>query len=213
MNDREALGVYVPWLTDRVRKLHAKLKPTGLMYLHLDWHISHYMKVQMDEIFGYQNFRNEIVWCYAGGGVPKSDFPRKHDTIFRYSKGDKYFHEPVYRPYSEGTIQRGRTKVKGKYFEQGLRSEGTPVNDWWTDIPKITSPTDPEKTGWPTQKSVALLDRIIRCSCPPDGTVLDPFCGSGTTLVAALKAGRRGFGIDISADAITMCERRLRESK
>ena len=76
---------------------------------------------------------------------PKKDFPRKHDTIFRYTKGDNYFFAPIYRPYSEGTVQRGRTAVKGKYFEEGLRAEGTPVNDWWTDVPKITSPNDKEK--------------------------------------------------------------------
>jgi len=80
------------------------------VYLHCDWHASHYLKVMCDGIFGYKNFRNEIIWCYAGGGVPKKDLPRKHDTILRYVKTDKYTYNPIYRPYTEGTIERGRIK-------------------------------------------------------------------------------------------------------
>ena len=133
----------------------------------------------MDGIFGCKHFRNEIVWCYAGGGIPGSDFPRKHDIILRYAKSDHPFYSPIYRPYSPGTIQRGRTAVKGKYYQQGLRMEGTPVEDWWIDVPKITSPTDPEKLGYPTQKPLALLHRIIETSSKRGDLILDPFCGCG----------------------------------
>lgn len=160
--------VYAEWMAERLKACHRVLRPTGTLYLHCDYHASHYLKIRLDEIFGRRNFRNEIVWCYAGGGVPKSDFPRKHDTIFRYTKTDKYYFSHEYRPYSPGTLQRGRTQIKGKYYEEGLREEGTPVNDWWIDIPKITSPTDPEKMGYPTQKSVALLRRIIN---PESGAI------------------------------------------
>lgn len=132
------------------------------------------------------------------GGIPKKDFPRKHDIIFRYSKSDDYFYRPEYRPYSEGTVQRGRTAVKGKYAQIGLRAEGTPVNDWWIDIKKITSPTDPENTGYPTQKTVALMRRIIETSSEEGDLVLDPFCGCGTTVIAASVTNREWIGIDQS---------------
>lgn len=203
------IEVYTAWMRERVLQLHRVLKDTGTMYLHCDWHAGHYLKVMCDNIFGSGNFRNEIVWCYAGGGVPKKDFPRKHDTIFRYTKGKDYFFEPVYRPYSEGTVQRGRTAIKGKYFEAGLRTKGTPVNDWWTDVPKITSPTDAEKLGWPTQKSEALLERIIATSSKPDDIVLDPFCGCGTTVAVAHQLGRQWIGIDISPTATGVMGQRM----
>jgi DNA modification methylase len=204
------IDTYIGYLMERIRKLHAKLKPTGLIYVHLDWHVCHYMKVEMDKVFGYGNFRNEIVWCYAGGGIPRNDFPRKHDIIFRYSKTDDYYYQATYRPYSNGTIQRGRTPVKGKYFARGLRKEGTPMNDWWTDIPKITSPTDPQKLGYPTQKHVALLSRIVECSARPGDLVMDAFCGCGTTLEAAHLAGCGWIGIDISQSALRAARKRLR---
>lgn len=203
------IEVYTAWMRDRIREIHRVLKDTGTMYLHCDWHAGHYLKVMCDSVFGMGNFRNEIVWCYAGGGVPKKDFPRKHDTIFRYTKGTDYFFEPVYRPYSEGTVQRGRTAVKGKYFEEGLREKGTPVNDWWTDVPKITSPTDAEKLGWPTQKSEALLERIIGTSSRPGDIVLDPFCGCGTTVAVAQKLERQWVGVDISPTATGVMRQRM----
>ena len=191
------MGAFLCFMAVRLMEMHRILKPRGMIYLHCDPTASHYLKAVMDGIFGKDNFRNEIVWCYAGGGIPVKDFPRKHDIIFRYSKVNRYLYSPIYRDYSPGTVQRGRTKVKGKYFEGGLREEGTPVNDWWTDIPKITSPTDPEKYGYPTQKSLALLDRIIRSSSKKGDIVLDPFCGCATTPIAAERAGRQWVGIDI----------------
>ena len=106
------------------------LAPNKISPWHCDPTASHYLKAVMDAIFGWKQFRNEIVWCYAGGGIPKRDFPRKHDNILRYSKTQDFVYQPVYRPYSAGTQQRGRTPVKGKYFDRGLNPEGTPVNDW-----------------------------------------------------------------------------------
>jgi DNA modification methylase len=200
---------YVDWMRKRVRELHRVLKPTGTLYLHCDWHASHYLKVMLDDLFGASNFRNEIVWCYSGGGIPRSDLPRKHDTILRYTKTKDYFYSPVYRSYSEGTLQRGRTQVKGKYFAEGLRAEGTPINDWWTDVPKITSPTDPEKLGYPTQKPEALLERILALSSREGDVVLDPFCGCGTTVAVAERMKRAWIGIDISPTAVSLMKRRL----
>jgi len=200
---------YIVMMAIRLLELKRVLKKTGSIYLHCDPSASHYLKLVLDAIFGVNNFRNEIIWCYAGGGIPKKDFPRKHDVIFRYSKTSNYYYKPVFRPYTSGTVQRGRTKVKGKYFEKGLRKEGTPVNDWWSDVPKITSPTDPEKLGYPTQKSEALLERIILASSNENDTVLDPFCGCGTTITAAQKLNRIWNGIDITHLAISLIKHRL----
>ncbi len=202
---------YIGWMELRLRECHRVLKNTGTMYLHCDWHAGHYLKVEMDKIFHYRNFRNEIIWCFSGGGIPKQDFPRKHDTIFRYSKSDNYVFNPIYRPYTEGTLQRGRTKVKGKYFKQGLRESGTPVNDWWTDVKYIHSPTDLEKLGYPTQKSEALLERIVTASSNPTDVVLDPFCGCGTAIAVAHKIGRRWIGIDVSPTACKLMAKRMRK--
>ena len=202
------LLAYLSYMVQRLLQMKTILKPTGTLYLHCDPTASHYIKVMLDAIFGHANFRNEIVWCYAGGGIPRNDFPRKHDVILRYTKGKHYHYQPVYRPYSPGTLQRGRTAVKGKYHARGLRKEGTPVNDWWSDVPKITSPTDPEKLGYATQKPLALLERIITVSCPPGGVVLDPFAGCATTLEAAHKLGHRWIGIDIAIHAVKRVARR-----
>jgi DNA modification methylase len=211
LGENDAMA-YLVNMAPRIVELHRVLKRTGTLYLHCDPTMSHYLKVLLDSIFSPQLFRNEIVWCYAGGGIPKKDFPRKHDTLLRYTKSDDYYYSPIFRPYSEGTQQRGRTKVKGKYFEQGLRPEGTPVNDWWPDISKITSPTDPEKLGYPTQKSEALLDRVLQASSEAGDVVLDPFCGCGTTIAVAEQLGRRWVGIDITYLAVDLIEKRLQHT-
>jgi len=200
---------YLTYMSQRIVEMHRILKETGSLYLHCDPTASHYLKNLLDSIFGKNNFRNEIIWCYAGGGIPRNDFPRKHDTILRYRKTENCFYNPIYRPYSVGTVQRGRTQNKGKYFEEGLRAEGTPVNDWWTDCPKITSPTDPEKTGYPTQKPLALLRRIILASSNEDDVVMDPFCGCATTCVAAQQLDRKWIGIDIEKNVVQILIDRL----
>src|SRR5439155_21563960 len=141
-----------------------------------------------------------ILYLYSGGGIPATEMPKKHDDIFWYSKGDTWTYNPRYREYSEGTQQRGRTAVKGENAK--LRKEGTPINNWWPDIKKITSPTDPEKVYYDTQKSEELLSRIIRMGSNEDDLVLDCFCGSGTTAVAAEKLKRRWIAADLSRFAI-----------
>ncbi|MBM3237181.1 site-specific DNA-methyltransferase [Candidatus Poribacteria bacterium] len=198
---------YLTMMTPRLIELHRVLKPTGSFYLHCDSTASHYLKVVLDQMFGIKNFRNEIVWCYSGGGIPKKDFPRKHDIIFRYTKTDDYTYNAQYRPYTEGTLQRGRTQVKGKYSQ--LNPLGTPVTDWWNDIKKITSPTDPEKLGYPTQKSEALLERIIKAGSSEGEIVLDAFTGCGTTIAVAQHLKRHWIGIDITHLAIAVIKHRL----
>ena len=200
---------YMIYMAIRMLEMHRLLKDTGSIYLHCDPTMSHSLKLMMDAVFGKKNFRNEIVWCYAGGGIPKRDFPRKHDIILRFTKSDNYTFNTIFRPYSDKTLQRGRTKIKGKYFIEGLKKEGTSVNDWWTDVPKITSPNDKEKTGYPTQKSLALLERIIKASSNENNIVFDPFCGCATTLIAAEKLKRQWIGIDISSKAVDLVKSRL----
>ncbi len=211
-----SLLAYLVSMTHRLHAIHRTLKPTGTFYLHCDPTSSHYLKLVLDGIFcsGSEggDFLNEIIWCYAGGGIPKQDFPRKHDVILRYAKSRDYYYQPTYRPYSAGTLQRGRTQIKGKYFEEGLRQEGTPINDWWTDVPKITSPTDPEKLGYPTQKPEALLERIIRTSSIEGDVVLDAYCGCGTTVAVAQRLKRQWIGMDITYQSIALVLFRLEKA-
>ena len=117
---------YLAMMAIRLVELHRVLKQTGSIYLHCDPTASHYLKLVMDAVFGHKCFKNEIVWCYSGGGIPKKDFPRKHDVIFRYTKSEKgYLFNTQYRPYTKGTIERGRTRVKGKHAK--LNPMGTPI--------------------------------------------------------------------------------------
>ena len=202
---------YLIWLNARLYEMKRMLKSTGSIYVHCDWHASHYIKVEMDKVFGYANFKNEIVWCYSGGGIPKKQFPRKSDSILWYTKGNSWTFNVQYRPYSEGTEQRGRTQVKGKYYESGLRLQGTPINNWWPDVKKVTSPTDREKIGYPTQKSEELLQRIIEIGTNKGDVVADFFLGGGTTAAVAQRTGRRWIACDQSRVAIAVTEERLKQ--
>lgn len=206
----ESIAAYLSMMTVRLSELHRILNPTGSLYLHCDPTASHYLKLILDQIFGVKNFRNEIAWCYRAGGVPRKGYPSKHDIIFFYTKGKEFTFNHEYVPYTEGTLKRGLTQVKGKYFEKGLRAEGTPIQDWWSDLRKVLSPTAKETLGYPTQKPLSLLERIIKISSNKGDIVLDPFCGCGTTIDAAEKLNRRWLGIDVTWLAIDLVEKRLR---
>ena len=205
---------YLNWMYENLMAIKSVMSQTASIYVHLDYHIGHYVKILLDEVFGEASFRGDIAWCYSGGGIPKHELPHKHDTIFWYSIqpntdewNDQWVYNPEYRSYSQGTMQRGRTQVKGENAE--LRAEGTPINDWWTDIPKITSPTDPEKLDYSTQKSEALLSRIINLSSRNDMVIADFFGGSGTTAAVANKLGRRFIHCDIGINSIQTTRDRL----
>lgn len=206
---------YLNWMYENLMAIKTIMTPKASIFVHLDWHIGHYVKILMDEIFGEDRFRNEAIWCYSGGGTPKHEMPRKHDTIFWYSMGsgdeewnDQWVFNVEYRAYSEGTLQRGRTQVKGENAE--LRAEGTPINDWWTDVPKITSPTDPEKLDYSTQKSEALLSRIEKMCSNEGMLVADFFGGSGVTAAVAHKLGRKFIHCDIGVNSIQTTRDRLK---
>jgi len=198
---------YIGWMKERLEQCQRVLKKTGLIYLHCDWHASHYLKIMMDKIFTENNFKNEIVWCYGGGGMPKQDFGRKHDIILRYSKTSKYTFHPLFKPYAETTLKVGRhsTLSGGK----PLNVKGTPITDWWSDLKDLTSYSK-EWLGYPTQKPESLLQRIIETSCNKEDIVLDPMVGGGTTIAVAHKLGRKWIGIDVSPTACKVAQKRMR---
>lgn len=199
---------YLQFMYERMILMRELLSETGSIVLHCDWHKVHHLRCIMDEVFGVDNFHNEIIYCYSGGGIPKTEMPRKHDNLLWYSKhAEKWTFNTIYRPYSEGSIQRGRSACKGENAK--LREEGTPLNDWWTDVKKITSPTDPEKLYYPTQKSEELITRILTMLSNPNDIVFDCFMGSGTTQAVAKKLGRRFIGADINLGAIQTTTKRL----
>ena len=205
----DGIDGYLNFMRPRLSESHRLLKSTGTIYLHCDHNASHYLKVAMDEIFGISNFRNEIIWCYRGGGVPKKDFARKHDVILRYTKSDNYTFNPQYVEYSEASKALVNSRC-GKSIDNRPRDikRGAHMPDWWTDINSLQT-WSTEKVGYSTQKPLALLRRIIESSSNPKDTILDPFCGSGTTLMAAKQLGRRFMGIDKSKIAISVTLTRI----
>jgi len=205
---RGGMATYLKYMYERLVLMRELLAENGSIYVHCDWHVSHYLKAMMDnDIFGPENFRNEVVWCYAGGGISKRDFPNKHDIILRYTKSEGYTFNIQYRPYGDWTKrfdQRHSLTTGGKE----LRKEGTPIDDWWADFNKLTSYQD-EWIGFPTQKPEDLLKRIILASSNPGDIIADFFCGSGTTLAVAEKLGRRWIGSDLSKYAVHITRKRL----
>lgn len=203
---------YLGFMRPRLLECHRLLKETGTLYVHLDWRFSHYIRVQLDEIFGASCFLNEIIWSYRTGGVARRWFPRKHDTILVYAKapGKHIFNPQRSGEYRTDGLKRDshgrpyKTTVKGRLY---FHADGPVVSDVW-DIPFLST-VSRERIAWPTQKPLALVDRIIRASSNPGDLVADFFCGSGTTLVAAKRLGRRYLGCDILPDAIRIAQNRL----
>ena len=205
------IQAYLQWLRPRLERCQDALKDTGSIYVHLDHHAVFHVKVMMDEIFGVKNFQNEIVWCYSGGGVPKTAFARKHDTILMYSKtsGKDRVFNIQYMPYSDASKKlvnaNGGVSIDGKKRDL---DRGAHMNDWWVDLNALQT-WSPEKLGYPTQKPEALLERIIKASSNPGDTVLDPFCGCGTCVAVAEKLGRKWIGIDVSPTSTKLMVKRL----
>jgi site-specific DNA-methyltransferase (adenine-specific) len=210
------LDGHVAWLRALLGDLHRVLRPAGSLFLHLDWRVSHRARLVLDELFGEAQFRNEIVWHYGlGGGAPRDAFARKHDTILFYARSsESVFHAergevtPAMEAKYSHVDEQGRRFQQNhgkRYYLQG----GKRFDDVWA-IPAI-APTARERVGWPTQKPLALLERIVAAASEPEALVLDPCCGSGTTLVAAARLGRRAIGCDREGAAIELAARRLGE--
>lgn len=201
------LDAFLERIYPRLQLMKALLDKNGSLFVHLDWHVSHYVKVLLDEIFWPATMVNEIVWCYGGGSGSKRHFHRKHDLILWYAKGADYVFNPQYRPYSPGTVQRGLTKVKGDRYQ--LHAKGALMQDWWTDINKILSPTAHENLKFPTQKPLALLKRIIKAASNPGDLVGDFFAGSATLAQVCEATGRSWVICDDSPIAIETGIKRL----
>ncbi len=200
---------YLQFMHERLVMARELLSTKGSFILHCDWHKVHHLRCLADEIFGAHRFRNEIAWCYGGGGAPKTEYPCKHDNLLWYTASADWTFHKQFRPYSEGTTQRGLTEVKGENYT--LNDEGAMLNDWWSEseVQKILSPTAYENLKYPTQKPEGLLKRIISGHSNPGDIIFDCFMGSGTTQAVAMKLGRRFIGADINLGAIQTTTKRL----
>ena len=187
---------YLLMMAMRLLELRRLLRSTGSIYLHCDPTASHYLKMVMDAVFGRDKFLNEIIWGYGLGGSSKRLYSKKHDVILFYSKTDRYFFD---KPRIRATSQMMKGQMKG-------------CMDTWMDIPSLNNMAK-ERTGYPTQKPLALLDRIIEASSAPGAVVFDPFCGCATTMVSADSLGREWVGCDLSPKAVELVVERIRDSK
>ncbi|MDI9313078.1 MAG: DNA methyltransferase [Hydrotalea sp.] len=216
---------YCVYMAIRLIEIHRVLKETGSVYLHCDPTMSHYLKLVLDCIFGEKNFRNEVIWAYKRWTAVANKFQKLHDIILYYAKSDAPVFNTQYDPYGEwikkdygytdeetGKRWRWHT-VKGNRYKVFLEDEsrGVKTGDWW-EIPPIGS-TAKERTGYPTQKPLILLERIIKASSNEGDMVLDPFCGCATACVAAERLGRRWVGIDVSYKAYELVKERLNKEK
>lgn len=197
---------FIAMIYERLSLMRDLLANDGSIYVHCDYRVNSYLRLIMDEIFGKDKFRNEVIWTYSGGAVPFDDYPRKHDTLLKYRKTDNHIFNIQYRPYNELTAKRMQSIHKGIMVDV---ERGTPVTDWWTDIKVPTGPANKEKVGYPTQKPEALLERIIKVSSNEGDLVADFFAGSGTTLVVAEKLGRKWIGSDLGKFSIHTTRKRM----
>ena len=207
----KAMMSYITYMTQRIIELHRILKQTGGLYLHIDPTASHYLKIVLDEVFGKNGFRNEIIWHYYNGtSNVRSAYVRKHDVILFYAKdaSQLMFDENAARePYAEDSnFVKNPDSYQDKYKPNPL---GKRMHDVWR-IPTINNMAK-ERTGYPTQKPLALLKRIIKASSKEGDVVFDPFCGCATTCVAAQQLQRKWIGIDIEAQAAELLVQRLSE--
>jgi site-specific DNA-methyltransferase (adenine-specific) len=201
---------YMDFLRPHIIAVHRVLKSSGTMYLHLDWRYVHQARLYFDGFFGKENFLNEVIWSYNYGGRGKDRWPRKHDNILVYAKnaGQHVFDwDAIPRiPYKAPEMQRvGRTQEEA---EERIARGQVPTDVWEMSIVGTNSK---ERTGYPTQKPLKLLERIVLASSPPAGTVLDVFAGSGTTGAAAHKHGRQFILADVNPQAIEVMKARFKD--
>ncbi len=212
-----SLLAYLVSMTLRIVEIHRVLKPTGSFYLHCDQTASHYLKLVLDAVFCTRggDFRNEIIWCYTGGGRSCNDFACKHDNIFRYTKSEQViFNADAIRvDYNLDASKRTSPKAWGSHKGSEKTYSPNPLGkvpeDWW-QISPINSQSK-ERVGYPTQKPEALLERIIKASSNEGDVVLDAYCGCGTTVAVAEKLNRQWIGIDITYQSISIILKRLEE--
>ncbi|MDH6277890.1 adenine-specific DNA-methyltransferase [Aurantimicrobium minutum] len=202
---------YLESMIPRLVLMRELLAETGSIYVHLDWHVGHYVKIVMDEIFGKELFINEIVWAYTGPSAVRRAFPRKHDVLYLYGKSNDYYFAGDYIPHKSGVHNSGQ--VFGAIEEnpeaiEALEARGKAVEDWWIDIYTVDRVRS-EMVGYATQKPTGLVERVIKASCPPGGTVADFYLGSGTTAATAETMGRKWIGSDLGKPSVMVSRKRL----
>ncbi len=219
----ESKEAYLEYMKPRIQEAKRVLKKTGSIFLHCDTCASHYLRIMLDEAFGENNFRSEIIWCYKRWSNAKKGLLPGHQTIYFYSKTSHFKFNTIYNAYSPTTnidqilqerIRNSDGKTCYKFDETGKavlskQKKGVPMSDVW-EIPFL-NPKAKERTGYPTQKPIELLEKIIQISTNEGDCVLDPFCGSGTTLIAAKMLNRAFIGIDNNPSAVALCNQRLAE--
>lgn len=212
---------YYDMMRSVLQGIYEVLDPAGSIFVHIDDRVHARMRLMLDDLFGAANFRNEIIWTYQSGGRATRHFSRKHDTILFYAKSSESYFDAM-------QVSVPRKEARNNHMKRGIdpdgreystiRSagkeyryyddEGVPPSDVWDDISHLQQ-RDPERTGYPTQKPLKLLDRIIRCASKPGDTVLDVFSGSGTTLEAAWRLEREFIGMDSAPASLSAVQKRL----
>ena len=228
----DAMKAYLTYMAQRIIEMHRILKDTGSLYLHCDPTASHYLKILLDEIFGKNNFRNEITWCYHKWTNKSNGFQHNHDVILFYTKTDKFTFNKLEnkkaiaahyeKGYHTNTIkgnisqlivydsEKAKKQIESEKYDKIVHREGVTkvvMPDWW-EISILNSQSK-ERTGYPTQKPLALLQRIVKASSNEGDIVIDPFCGCATTCVAAQQLNRKWIGIDIEKQAVNILIERL----
>src|SRR5689334_4105271 len=196
----DAFADYLGFLEPRVRRARELLAPHGTLYFHIDYREAHYCKLLLDEVFGRDAFLNELIWAYDYGAKPKRRWPAKHDTILVYVRDPARYH------FDSAAVEREPYMAPGLVTAEKAARGKLPTDVWWHTI---VSPTGREKTGYPTQKPVGIVRRMLQASTRPGDLVLDPFAGSGTLGAAAAELGRCYVLIDESAEAVAVMEARL----
>lgn len=219
----QSINHYASFLHDRITEFHRVLKSTGSIFFHCDKTASHVARLILDDVFGEQYFQSEIIWSYRRWSNSARKLLPAHQNIFFYAKDKDFKFKTILTDYSPTTNvdqilqRRSRDESNKSVYARNLNGEviysgakpGVPLSDVW-DIPFL-NPKAKERTGYPTQKPILLLERIIRLVTDVGDLVVDPFCGSGTTLVAAGLLGRSAIGIDTSREAVELSRRRLAE--
>ena len=213
---------YLSVLAQRVYLMKEMLSDSGLIFVHLDWHVNAYARIVLDEVFGKDKFRNEIIWSYFGFKRSTArKFPQKHDTIMMYSKSDEYFWKTQYKPHSPEYLKRFKPDETGRLCRSDVNPtaggsrriylddvEGDIVDSVWDDIPPV-NPVAKERVDYGTQKPEKLLERIINAATEKSGLVADFFSGSGTTAAVAERLGRRWIAVDLGKPACMIARKRL----
>lgn len=215
------MAAFLCWLGVRVIEMHRVLAPTGSLYLHID-HTAHaWTKAMLDAIFGRKQFRNEIVWGYRRWPAKSKHFQRMHDTILRYTRSDTFIWNQQYDQLSPSSIKQWQGKrrvdvvdtVTGRRHSvtEDSESQGVPMRDVWEL--SVVHPASKEHTGYPTQKPLALYERIVKASSNEGDMVLDPFAGCATTPVAAERLGRQWVGMDVWDGAFDVVKQRMEDNR